>query len=36
LFCILGHTSSKKNSPCRGSAEAKKALKVVTLYVNLE
>jgi len=29
LFCILGHTSSKKNSPCRGSAEAKKALKVV-------
>jgi hypothetical protein len=29
LFCILGHTSSKKNSPCRGSAEVKKVVKVV-------
>jgi hypothetical protein len=29
LFCIFGHVSSKKNSGCRGSAEVKKAVKVV-------
>jgi hypothetical protein len=33
LFCLFGHVSSKKNSPCRGSAEVKKAGSVTKTVV---
>jgi RHS repeat-associated protein len=33
LFCLFGHVSSKKNSPCRGSAEASAVVKVVKKVV---